>query len=366
MTPRRLIWGFVVLATVVSSRAVPWPEDLAEAGPFLLLAVVLAAGLVVELMIGVLAPRGPSRTEPPAGARAADGVVGIAPVVGVRTEPNPVDPRFCRFIALGPDAAGSLAPPASEPPPLLGRVVIFAIFVGKDGTSWTDGEIAEAHRQILRAGAWLERQAKRWEAAVNVDLAETYFVGEDHAVEEIELARVEQPYQNAIDDARGTVKEISSANRVAGRLGFRDIAELFARIGPRVEADHRVWLLLPRSAGTPCEIDEKHTGIPGVRLAICFADEDSPPRPLIGPPWIDPVSVVHELLHLFGAQDKYGTRLSALPIDGVTPADVMRLDKERLGEIQVDPGTAAEIGWTGPPGNRRRPPRTRSSRRASG
>jgi hypothetical protein len=82
-----------------------------------------------------------------------------------------------------------------------------------------------------------------------------------------------------------------------------------------------------------------------VCLAVCYAREASFTEPVVRAPGPDPVTFVHELLHLFGATDKYGVPLSEFPPGAVTACDVMRLDRTRLARLHVDPLTAAEIGW---------------------
>ena len=59
----------------------------------------------------------------------------------------------------------------------------------------------------------------------------------------------------------------------------------------------------------------------------------------------DPVTIVHEVLHLFGASDKYGVPLRSFAPGSVTNRDVMRLDETSLLRVQIDPLTAREIGW---------------------
>jgi hypothetical protein len=83
-------------------------------------------------------------------------------------------------------------------------------------------------------------------------------------------------------------------------------------------------------------------------MAVCYPCEASFPEPLVGPARVDPVTVVHELLHLFGASDKYGRPLTAYAPRTVTSREVMRLSEERLARLRIDPSTAAEIGWVRP------------------
>jgi hypothetical protein len=63
-------------------------------------------------------------------------------------------------------------------------------------------------------------------------------------------------------------------------------------------------------------------------------------------PRSDPVTYAHELLHLFGASDKYDvSSLQGFPAGSVTERDIMRTGRRRLDRLRIDPLTAEEIGW---------------------
>ena len=239
-------------------------------------------------------------------------------------------------------------PPRGTPgvPPLLGKVVLISVFIGRDGQDWSDLEIARAHSAMLRAGAWIERQAIRWTSPVNIELAETYFVVHDDQPQDVEIefafkGEDLQPFETDAD-----TKALKSASRAAMQLGFDDAVALVADINPRVQADARVWLLHPRQAGTSQAVPLDDTPLAGVSLAVCYSREETFPEPLgRRPPFTDPVTIVHEVLHLFGATDKYGLPLQSFAPKSVTNREVMRLDEESLIRLQIDPLTAREIGW---------------------
>ncbi|CAN5641000.1 hypothetical protein BH23PLA1_BH23PLA1_35700 [soil metagenome] len=352
------IGGLGVLAG--AWRLAPWEGRSREFGPVVLLLAWGLVGLVAEVVALLRAARSggdPSPTLPrptPRDTRPPDGEVEIAPVRGVQAEPNPKAPEFRRFLAIEPL-------PGESPvralrfwdrrfPPLLGRVVIVSVFIGRDGKGWSDEEIAGAHRALRRAGIWIEREADRWNAAVNVDLAETYFA----ALEE------ESPHEVAIPAPEGSLfddsprpddnaEAVAHFSRAAARLGFVDAVDLTGRIARRIDADHLVWLLHHRRAGQSIAVPSDLSGLPGVTLAVCYAREERLPEPLHRPPFPDPVTFVHELLHLFGALDKYDCSLASFPRGMVSDRDVMCLNTNALSRLRIDPLTADEIGWEGPP-----------------
>ena len=285
-------------------------------------------------------------TSPPARDQSpADGIVGIAPVADALGEPIAGDATYRRFATLA--GVQPRYRPIRRPaiPPLLGRVALASLFVGRDGFGWSEAELVAARRELVRAGEWVGREAIRREARVNIDLLDVAFVADDPAVEAVSLA-FDAGGDDPLYEEHAEVHALASASRAASAIGFRDVGELIARVGPRVEADAVVWLLHLRRAGQSKAILPGDYGIPGAFVAVCHAREAPFSEPLGRvPPYVDPVTVVHELLHLFGATDKYNAPLGSFPRGVVTSNDVMRLDIESLSRLRVDDLTASEIGW---------------------
>jgi hypothetical protein len=348
ISARGLMWVIALFGSVAVASLLPWGDGWREIGPLALALTVALMGLLGELSALAWKARAKPVPRRPRDTRPADGEVGIAAMAGVLGEPDPNDPRFRRFIARAPDAPISSerdpGPPATLP--LLGRVVLISVFIGRDGHAWTEAEIARAHAALLRAGTWIEREALRWNARVNLELAETYFVVDDDEPEDVEVAFFPKGETMQPFEAHAVTKALTAASRAATRLGFQDAADLIAEINPRVCADARVWLLHPRRAGHSLAVPLDETELAGVSLAVCYACEANFPEPLTRPPFTDPVTIVHELLHLFGASDKYGVSLRSFPPKSVTTREIMRLDESSLSRSRIDPLTAAEIGWT--------------------
>jgi hypothetical protein len=304
-------------------------------------------GTLVSWIKGEWGASGP----PPLDAAPADGVVEVVPILGLSGMPNRRDARFRRFRAV--EAAPGLAlrsrrRPGRSEPPLLGRVMFASLFLDRGTKPWSDEEIARTLAGIVRAGEWIEREAMRRGATVNVEVADVYFAATDpQPVAEVAVAVLPEGEGEGLYDADAEVRLVASASRGAAALGFRDVADLAAQVASRVQSDAIVWLIHPRAAGRSFVVPERETGMRGVSLAICYAREDDFPGPLIGPPYADPATFAHEVLHLFGATDKYGVPLSRFPEGTVTGRDIMRMDVENLSRLRVDSATAREIGWEG-------------------
>ncbi len=291
-------------------------------------------------------PSGPSRDESP-----PDGIVEIIPVPTMPGQPNARDVRFRRLAPTadsGPPPPTGQKPTSRSQPPLLGRVVVASLFLGRDGKGWTEEEVARTLEGVIRAGEWIEHEAAGRGARVNICLPALYFEADDPepSSRPSEIAVLPEGDREGLFDAGAELRLVASMSRAARDLGFRDAADLSDRVCAALRCDTLVWLVHPRSAGRSFVVPEVDTGLPGVSIAACFAREDDFPGPLIGPPMADPATYAHELLHLFGASDKYGVPLSSFAPGTVTDRDIMRMEYDRLKLLRVDPATAAEIGWT--------------------
>ena len=299
----------------------------------------------------IATPRRPVPAPPSHDPRPADGEVGRVEVLGVRGEPNPPASGYRRYLGLDPDPPGPSPHRARREwgrrfPTLLGRVAIVSVFLGRDGRGWSDPEIAGAHRALERAGRWLEREAIRWRVPMNVDLADAYFAAvEEDADLEVAVFRPDGYGEVGLPDPDAEVRLLRLLATASARLGFADPVDLLGRVGRRIAADRVVWLVHVRRAGQSIALPSDATGLPGVAVAACYAREEDVEEPLAGPPFADPITFVHELMHLFGATDKYDVPLSRFPRGTVSGHDVMVIGLETLSQLRVDPLTAFEIGW---------------------
>jgi hypothetical protein len=352
MTVRAKVWSIGLALAVVLVGSVARDAASRELGiPAALLVLALCA-LVAEGSVLLSMAGRQARPTPPEGARPADGIVEVVPIAGVEVEANPATPRFRRFARLIEDRSvgSSAANLTAITPALLGRVVLISVFVGRDGRAWTDSEIARSHEALERAGLWIEREARRRDAPVNIGLADTYFRVDDPSIDPVEVAFEPEGDDFGPMEAHAATKALVGASRAAGRLGFVDVVDLLGRINPRIDSDARVWLFHLRQSGRSLAIPAAESDVSGVGLVVCFSREASFPEPLVGAGRVDPTTVAHELLHLFGASDKYGVSLGSFAPGSVTSRDIMRLDHDSLYRMTIDPLTASEIGWKGSPG----------------
>src|SRR5438105_2624869 len=92
-------WGGGLLVLAILTRLGNRAPRAWEAAPIALLLAWGLLGLAGEVVALIRSARAPTRRAAPPHARPADGRVGVVPMAGVRSQPNPRDPRFRRFVA---------------------------------------------------------------------------------------------------------------------------------------------------------------------------------------------------------------------------------------------------------------------------
>jgi hypothetical protein len=283
--------------------------------------------------------------------RASDAVV-IVPLEGIKQVTNLRDWRFHRYEsgAEPAETENSLARNSArgdsrQPPELRGNWVVVSLFVGCDDRPWSESEIAGRLDSLLHAGRWVAAEATHWRVPLSLGVCDTYFAVEDDSTERIEIGFTPEGNEMGPTEADQATRALILISRAARRLDFRDATDLVEKIAARLPDARSVWFLHIRRGGRSLAIPLDLTELPGVSLAVCYAREASFTEPVVKVPGPDAVTFVHELLHLFGATDKYGVPLGNFPPGAVTADDVMRLDRTRLAQLHVDLLTAVEIGW---------------------
>jgi hypothetical protein len=276
----------------------------------------------------------------------ADGEVGIAEVPGLPTSEAGDFGEFRRLESAPPDDPTIRNVRRNPRPPLLGRVVLISAFIGRDGRRWQASEIRSSLNEVTRAAIWIERQAVRHSASLHIEMARLFLEAEDLAPAGPQEFGFGYQGDELVPGGPGlVVDELSSLSRAAGQLGFRDASVMFDAIGRRIDADAVAWIVHPMRSGLSFAVRESDGHLQGVSIAVCYPRYSDFSSRLKGPVGTDPATVAHEILHLFGAEDKYGLPLENGPRPGVTSRDVMRLDSPRLSQLRIDGLTASEIGW---------------------
>jgi hypothetical protein len=318
-------------------------------GSAILAAVAMA--VIAGFTLALRARKASPQAARPISTKPADGVVERVEVAGIAVRPNTENPAIGRFVRIV-DALAGASPHATRvvgrrgTPPLSGEIVLWSIFIGRDGISWSDREVALARTALERAAVWIEQQAMRYAAALDLRIAAVDFVADDGVDAPVEVGFTSVGDETGPSEGDAETHGIASASRAASALGFRDLIDLIERIEPRVEADRQAWIVHVRRRGQSFAVAPDLTPIPGLSLAFCYLREASFSEPIgFREHAADPVTLAHELLHLFGASDKYGFRLRREHRGLITSRDIMRLEFDRLSELRVDGATAREIGW---------------------
>jgi hypothetical protein len=191
----------------------------------------------------------------------------------------------------------------------------------------------------------MQNEADRHGAGVAVGLADAYFRVEGDRTPETEIGAAWDGSGLGLFEMNTIARSLTLMSRAAAQLGFHDSVDLVREVTGRLDGAIPVWLLhLPRagrSFAVPLDLTEQD----GVSLALCYAHSKEFSDSIIRSPIPDAAMIAHEILHLFGASDKYGVPLGSFRPGLVTNRDIMRMDLPRLERLRVDPLTARELGW---------------------
>lgn len=342
------IWGFGFVLVVVAAIVAPGQTGRAGGLPLITFIGWILAGLTFELVALLTTLRRVPVTRLTSNRPRTQQGRRVATVAGVRGEPNPARLQFQRYLSSQPDFSstdGRARLPNAKGTALTGRVVLVSFFLGKNGKRWSADEIGRVLASLQRSAQWIETESLRWGAQLEVAVSDTYFEGGDELEEDVEIEVVTEPFQMGLFEAHSIEKNLAAVSRASVKLGFHGVADWVDRIGARIDADRVVWLIHPRFAGRSHAITHEVSLLDEALMAICYAQEADLPSPAKGSLGGDSATYAHEILHLFGATDKYDVGLDAFPEGSVTPRDIMRLEANALARLRVDLLTAAEIGW---------------------
>lgn len=231
------------------------------------------------------------------------------------------------------------------PPALQGRVALVSMFIGSDGRSWTDSEIADWMTSIEWVTRWIEMEAARYRAGVAVGVADTYFSVEGEPTPEVDIGPAWAGASVSLFEMNTITRSLTLMSRAAAQLGFHDSVDFVREVGARLDGAIPVWLLHLRRSGRSFAVPLDLTELDGVSLALCYARSENFSDVLVRSPIPDAAMIAHEVLHLFGASDKYGVPLESFRPGEVTRHEIMRMEARRLERLRVDPLTARELGW---------------------
>ena len=259
---------------------------------------------------------------------------------------NTACPGYRRFVAL---SEGVLPPDDARRKPahaLAGRVALTSFFVDRPDSSWTDAEIWDVLQAVEACASWLMQQASRYGTALEVRSDSLYYHTSDAREEVVPIGFATAGGQTVPVEALSAGAALALATYWVHQLGFADVVRFLGHVQRSVEVDSWVVLFHLREAGRSFAVPADISLHRCVELAICYPQNAVLRRGLHGPVRPRPALYAHELLHLFGATDKYDViSLHDFAPGSVTERDIMRTGSRRLERLRIDPLTAAEIGW---------------------
>ncbi len=284
---------------------------------------------------------------------AADGVVGRITVRGAIGEPITTVPEFQRFHTW--DSEAELEPEDSTnhaelPPGLFGQVALVPIFLGVEAQRWHDRDLARILKTVIAASEWIEAQAIARQIPVNLDLSRTVFVWDETvAADRSDAMRAwgVEPDGSLHEFPEGVDRTLEHLRLALKGEGLGDPVAFAARLRNRINADVVLLVLVPDRLGRSyAMVDRPPLAIRGVSYIVCYPGYAPLEDTRRGPVNLERATVAHEILHAFGAEDKYDRSLDDFPPGLVDRSEIMRMDSTRLKDLRIGPLTAMEIGWT--------------------
>lgn len=208
---------------------------------------------------------------------------------------------------------------------LKGTLAIHNIFVDCLPNHWDEKEINAVERALRECCAWIKREASKYSITVDTRISENHFIAKSD--------RLPPSARNSRDE----IFEWSS--NVLKSIDFEDMQHYAHTFQEEEKAENWITFFHVQVAGRSYAFDS--TAITPIEFLVCFSEyADTPERKTLHTIRPDPREYAHEILHLFGAKDKYETS------DKHPLTDIMnRLDKFSLELLSISKPTAQEIRW---------------------
>lgn len=207
---------------------------------------------------------------------------------------------------------------------LEGNIYVILFFVSE--TAWPEKEKMDLYNRIREAESWLKNKAKEYGKTVS-------FVNGTHGLYEPFEAEIVPDYDSGNASAEAVKLYLQKAGFPTGP-DYR----FWAKINSACEQS--LTIIVANKKGRSYSIPH-FRGSEGPEGTVLFHSVD---RPLIVS------SIIHEMLHLFGAEDLYETDYQSKEnsdrMEKMYPKEVMHNHYFPLEELQLSPLTAWLVGLT--------------------
>jgi len=222
---------------------------------------------------------------------------------------------------------------------LAGNILFLTLFVDDAESCWTQGEIDTVYRDIINPGlSYLTEQAQRRGMVLNFDTG--YYSTDPEQYREVR-------YQGTIPEDSYKHKDADVLDQAALSLGFASRVELYESVLSQSGADQVILMVALNKTGRSHAVcDQDDNGNDNVEYFVAFRNH-----------WVSrsqtrPSTIVHETLHLFGAEDLYeepedGRRAQRAALAAALfPKDIMFTEMNNIQYNVLDGYTCYAIGWS--------------------
>ena len=221
---------------------------------------------------------------------------------------------------------------------LEGALKVHVLFVDDAESSWTREKADTVmHHQIRPALAFLERQAREW--GIGLTLSATMHITSPE--KEVTL-RYEGSVRN---DGNGNCSR-DVLDHASRDLGWSDKAYMYQQLFDENNYCEVIFLAVidkPGRSYAVCQAGDPQVAM--VESAVVFTDYPGADLSLTEDSHMA-LSVAHEILHLYGAEDLYEPRALQELARKHYPHDIMLIDSNDLEDQTLGALTAYSVGWT--------------------
>ena len=219
--------------------------------------------------------------------------------------------------------------------------IVVLIFIDDNESHWTKEEVLEFTQEHILVGLdYLEKNAKKWN--VNLDFTVESYSTQKNGYKIKYEGRVNPNLHNG-----GSTKDV--LDKAAQDIGYESNWALYSYYKSKYPNDDIIFLNFLNKAGKSYTRHAISTGyLEYSEHCVIFADYlgSSPDERSNGS---RASTIVHEVLHLFGAEDYYTSRSREQLANKKYPNDIMLWQYDDIEDNLIGDCTAFSVGWINVP-----------------
>ena len=220
---------------------------------------------------------------------------------------------------------------------LEGRPYVLVVYLDDNESNWTEEEVKSYQANLIEpALTYIEENAKKW--GVFLDIGMGYYATYGHPDRPVK-------HSSAVEDYNENGSNRDLMEQVARTLGYESVTAMHDAITKHAGTEQVAYVVMVDKGGRsysvahykPEEVVDQHYWIEYSLIFSGFTDTSR-----------DSASdtIVHELLHIFGAEDYYYPEGRNALARQYYLTDIMLCNEPDLQYFTIEDFTAYTLGWT--------------------